>query len=105
MSSTKKPKELFTPGPWFGVLLQSPFYGKRVEIRAKESNLWIASTSGCAGGDDELANAYLIVTAPEMYEMLGGVLRYMQASPLSRNPIIEGQLADLLARARGEVLE
>ena len=90
-------KEKFTPGPWYCTDMGQ--IGKKGEKRL----FCLASFHWEGVGEKEMmANAKLATAAPEMYEMLEGVLRYMQVSPLSRNPIIEGQIADLLARARGE---
>lgn len=106
MSRTKKPKELFTTGPWFGVLLQSPLL-KRAEIRAEGNNLWIASTSGCAGNEREVANGALIACAPEMYYLLKRIKGMLQFCELEDkiDADTEHEIGALLAKARGEVLK
>ena len=106
MSRAKKPKELFTPGPWFGELVQLPYF-KKVDIRAEGNNLWIASTSGCAIDEREVANGALIAVAPEMYGLLKRIKGMLEFCELEDkiDADTEHEIGALLARARGEVLK
>lgn len=102
-------KPIFTPGPWH------VFYDEMLdEYRCTivdEKSFLISNVSRAAirrgetYKEKQLANAYLIAAAPEMYAMLERIMDYRTGGPFIANPTKTEEIYNLLANARGEVRE
>lgn len=90
----------FTPAPW--TIWQTARY---VEVLAPEDHgqpivKWVGFAQSLRPFDEQLANAKLIATAPDMLRLL---VRYRNETPLGHQPHMIAAEADaLIEKARGQ---
>lgn len=89
----------FTPGKWIWKPCLSEKGGWiEIHVKQKNSTVCIANTFG----ENEVENAHLISSAPEMYEMLAWMQKQFDESDSEELVSLGWEIEDLLKKARGE---
>lgn len=89
----------FTPGTWIWKPCLSEKGGWiEIHVKQKNSTVCIANTFG----ENEVENAHLISSAPEMYEMLDEAIAYLQTENASYYSEPIKRFKKVLKKARGE---
>lgn len=97
----------FTPGPYTASIIRAP----RVNYTSYEVCVWkdtlktVAEVFPIDGNDNETeATTYLLVAAPEMYDMLAFILEFVEngGNEGEINDCYAEAIAKILRKARGE---
>lgn len=83
----------FTPGPWLNEPGSHQIFAMTLRNDGKKNTIARAAISTEGGSEVECANARLIAAAPELYEALIEVKKYMKRAPYSVFQKIDAALA------------
>lgn len=112
MSSTEKPKELFTPGPWEVFTGDGTTNWHTLVIRRREPQngieqlpVDICACQNClCDASEKPANASLIAAAPEMYALLERALTALEDDGYmdAESQQLRADISAVLAKAKWE---